>query len=113
MVFGAVELIELARLRARIRNLGWRQAVLVYDTSQWARNFTVGMFYAFTLAFAERFAIGATYPVLDALRHAILGGGPYVVLGLLLIELGVMAGARRAAMTMDETSGGEATWRSS
>jgi hypothetical protein len=47
-----VEAIELARAVARLRVSGWRDGLLVYDVSQWARNFTVGMFYAFTLAFA-------------------------------------------------------------
>jgi hypothetical protein len=96
IVFAAVELVELVRLGLRVHALGWRGAVLVYDPSQWARNFTVGMFYAFTAAFAERCGIGAAHPRWDALREAVLTVGPYVVLALLLIELALFGGARRA-----------------
>jgi hypothetical protein len=94
-VFVAVEAVELARLATRVRRFGWRRAVLVYDPSQWARNFTVGMFYAFTLAFAERYPLDAAHPALDTLRRGVLSYGAYVVLALLLVELVVMVSATR------------------
>ncbi len=82
----AVEAIEIARLVARVAGgLGWREAVLVYDVSQWARNFTFGMFYAFTFAFAARYPIVAA-PSLEALRDAVATYGAYVVLALLLVR---------------------------
>jgi hypothetical protein len=90
IVFLAVELIELARLTARVQELGWRRALLIYDPSQWARNFTFGMFYAFTLAFSQRFTIETRHSTLDALRDAVVDHGQYVVLLLLLIELGLL-----------------------
>ena len=93
-VFTGVELIELARLATRVHKLGWRRAVLVYDPSQWTRNFTFGMFYAFTLTFAEQSAIEAGHPVLDALRRLIVDTGQYVVFVLLLVELGLWLRAR-------------------
>ena len=93
-VFASVELIELARLTTRIQNLGLRRAVLVYDPSQWTRNFTFGMFYAFTLTFAERFAIDDRHPVLDALRAIIVETGQYLVLVLLLVEVGLLLRSR-------------------
>lgn len=93
-VFAAVETVELARLAARWRLLGWREAVLVYDVSQWARNFTFGMFYAFTAALTRRFALAESHPTLAALAGAILAYGQYVVLLLLLAELGLMAYGR-------------------
>lgn len=89
-VFIIVEAIELLRLDARRRLLGWRDAVFVYDTSQWARNFTFGMFYAFTAALVARFPVAGEFPILGAVAAAILGYGQYVVLLLLLGELGVM-----------------------
>jgi hypothetical protein len=92
-VFAVVEAAELARLVARVRAFGWREAVLVYDVSQWARNFTFGMFYAFTAAVATTFTLDPTYPTLAALAAAILACGQYVVLLLLLAELALMAGA--------------------
>lgn len=95
-VLVVIELIELARLSTRVRWLSLRRALLVYDTSQWARNFTFGMFYAFTLAFAERVAIAAAHPTLDAVRRAVLDYGAYVVLALLLIETGLLLGAHHS-----------------
>jgi hypothetical protein len=88
-VLVSVELIESARLVARVRSVGWREAVFVYDVSQWARNFTFGMFYAFTLAFAQAYPVVAP-PAFAALRAAIVAGGPYVVLFLLLAEAALM-----------------------
>lgn len=84
--FAVVEAFEVTRLAARVKELGWRRAVWVYDISQWARNFTFGMFYAFTLAFAERVPVFAARPLLERLRDAILAYGQYVVLLLLLAE---------------------------
>ena len=94
-VFVVVEAVEGARLATRVRRLGWRRAVLVYDPSQWARNFTVGMVYAFTVAFAERYPIGSEHPALDMLRRGVVSYGAYVVLVLLLVELVLMARAVR------------------
>ncbi len=90
IAFILVESIEAARAVARLRALGWRHGILVYDVSQWARNFTFGMFYAFTLAFAERFDIGRHHPVVSELRDQVVGVGPYVVLFFLLAELLLM-----------------------
>lgn len=99
-VFATVEAIEAARLVERMRLFGWRGGVLVYGTSQWARNFTFGMFYAFTAALAARFGVVAAFP-LGGLAAAILAAGPYIVLLLLAVELGLLglalAGRRNAA----------------
>jgi len=40
-----IETIEIIRAYKRIKSFGYRQALLVFDTSQWARNFTFGMFF--------------------------------------------------------------------
>jgi hypothetical protein len=105
LVFVIVEAIEIARLISRIRTLGWREGALVYDVSQWARNFTFGMFYAFTAALAGHFVLFGQYPKIAALADAILDFGQYVVLALLLGELilmglwfsGAKTGVRTAA----------------
>jgi hypothetical protein len=89
VLFLGVELIEAARLVARVRAYGWRRGVLTYHVSQWARNFTFGMFYAFTLR------LQATPGILDetgltglrGLQNGITAWGQYVVLILLLIEV--------------------------
>jgi hypothetical protein len=90
VVFIAVEAIELLRLRARVKAFGWRAGLFVYDVSQWARNFTFGMLYAFTLAFAERVPDLGAFPLAVHLRRTVLVSGPYVVLLLLLAETAVM-----------------------
>lgn len=87
-VFVVVELIEVARIVARVRAVGWREGLFVYDVSQWARNFTFGMFYAFTLTFAQ--AYPAVAPAFSVLRSTIVAVGPYVVLALLMAEAGLM-----------------------
>ena len=84
LVFLIVEAIEVARLWQRLRAYGLRRGLLVYDVSQWSRNFTFGMFYAFTLAFAER--LQAPVPV-RAVQTAVLLYGRYVVLVLLVLEI--------------------------
>jgi hypothetical protein len=97
VVFVIVESIEIARLAARLRAFGWRDAVFVYDTSQWARNFTFGMFYAFTAATAGHFDVTGNYPLLGAVQGAILGYGQYLVLALLAGELALwLADAAKA-----------------
>jgi hypothetical protein len=96
LVFGVVEAIEIARLAARMSMAGWRAAILVYDVSQWARNFTFGMLYAFTLAFAHRYPIVPDHPALDSLRDFVLAYGAYAVLVLLVAETALMLGARPA-----------------
>ena len=102
-VFVVVEAAEVARLIARVRALGWRRGVFVYDVSQWARNFTFGMFYAFTAALKGHFALSGGYPAITACADAILAFGQYVVLAMLLGELVLMgwwfAGAKTGVRT--------------
>lgn len=85
-MFILVELTEIMRAFLRIKALGWREGVFSYHVSQWARNFTFGMFYAFTWAFIQHYE---TYlmPQLDGLFHWILTYGPYIVLFFLLVEI--------------------------
>jgi len=93
-IFVIVEAIELARLVARVRIGGWGAAVGVYDVSQWARNFTFGMFYAFTFVFAARDPIVAP-PALGLLRQVVVGYGAYVVAVFLAAETALLVfGAR-------------------
>lgn len=89
----AVEAIEIARMIQRGRQHGVRRGVLTYHVSQWSRNFTFGMFYAFTLALAPAYA---SYPALSPLMPFVgwlLAYGPYIVLFFLLVELGLWVAA--------------------
>src|SRR5690625_5162246 len=49
ILLGIVEMIEVVRAILRIKLYGWNKGVFTYHISQWSRNFTFGMFYAFTL----------------------------------------------------------------
>src|SRR6185312_6164309 len=94
-MFAMIESVELARLVLRLRRHGWRRGVFCYDTSQWARNFTFGMFYALTRNDLATFGASSIAGV-AALQHWVAAGGPYVVLVLLLVELGLLVDAWRA-----------------
>ena len=88
-LFVIVEVIEIARLRARVRAYGWRDALATYQVSQWARNFTFGMFYAVTVRLSVLLggAAGLGNAGLSVLQAGIIAGGQYLVLILLLIEI--------------------------
>lgn len=48
-----VEIVEITRAVKRISEYGWRRGIFTYHISQWSRNFTFGMFYAFTMTMHE------------------------------------------------------------
>ena len=99
-VFVAVEAAELARLRVRVQRYGWRRGVFTYGVAQWSRIFTFGMFHAFTVALAQQPDGSGGLAWVAAAQSAILACGPYVVLGLLVIEVALYLDARldRAAL---------------
>ncbi|MDN5849030.1 MAG: hypothetical protein L0H63_05240 [Nitrococcus sp.] len=87
-MFILVELIELLRAYLRVRSLGWREGLFSYHVSQWARNFTFGMFFAFTWAFTKHYEIYLTSDLANLFRW-ILTYGQYLVLAFLLLEIGL------------------------
>lgn len=93
-VFVLVEAVELTRLAERVHAYGSGSGAFTYYASQWARNFTFGMFYAFTRAYLLRFAAASDPSWLAAIQRAVFAGGQYVVLALLVAEIG-LALARR------------------
>lgn len=89
----AVEAVEVARVFVRVSNHGLRKGILTYHVSQWSRNFTFGMFYAFTLALAP---VAGSSPMLSPFMPFVdflVAYGPYAVLLFLLVELGLWASA--------------------
>ena len=104
--FVVVEALELARAFVRVRAYGWGDGLLVYHPTQWARNFTYGMLYAFTL---QLHASPAPDSWATSSQNAILNYGKYVVLAALLIELCVFLRDRimipPASRTMGKPSG--------
>jgi hypothetical protein len=91
VLFGVIETLEFMRLVEREHRRGFRRGLLVYDETQWTRNFTYGMFYAFSLALHLRLAV--THSLAGPLRPSALRfiaeWGQYVVLILLLIEIAI------------------------
>ncbi len=90
-VFVVVEAAEVLRAFSRTRAYGWKEGVLAYLPSQWSRNFTFGMFYAFSLQLQTS---SVQVPVLAGLLRTIVVYGQYVVLALLLAELAVFLADR-------------------
>lgn len=88
IMFVLVELVEVVRAYLRVKSLGWQKGLFTYHVSQWARNFTFGMFYAFTWAFIQHFESYLTPPLADVFQW-ILTYGQYFVLLFLLLEIGL------------------------
>jgi hypothetical protein len=94
-MFLGVESLELTRLVLRVHWYGWSRGAFSYDVSQWARNFTFGMFYAFTLAWHEA-GLGMHTPLaVHTVVDARVRDGQYVVLTLLVIEILLFVGRAR------------------
>lgn len=91
-----IESLEFIRMFEREHRRGFRRGLLVYDVTQWTRNFTFGMFYAFSLALYRHFeALRSVesdfwFPLL----HFIVNWGQYVVLAILVIEVTIFMRAR-------------------
>lgn len=85
-VFLIVEVIELYRLFSRIKNYGWKQAVFIYDVSQWSRVFTFAMFYTFTYLSQSNDS-----SFISHLQHWIIISGIWMVLVLVVFEIGLVA----------------------
>ncbi len=84
--FVIVEIIEIVRAVKRIRLYGFADALLVYDPTQWSRNFTFGMLYAFTINFDLAKSVAAD-SFLQSLHNGILHYFAWIVLVLLLVEI--------------------------
>jgi hypothetical protein len=91
VVFVVVEGLEVLRAVLRTRACGWRDGVLAYLPSQWSRNFTFGMFYAFSLQLQTS---AVPVPFAGGLLGPVLACGQYVVLALLLAEAAVFLADR-------------------
>ncbi len=84
--FIIIEIIEIIRAVKRIKLYGFADALLVYDPTQWSRNFTFGMLYAFTLNFDLAKSVAAD-SFLQSLHNGVLHYFSWVVLLLLLTEI--------------------------
>ena len=84
ILFIAVEVVEAIRAIQRVTRYGIRKGIALYNTAQWARDFTYGMFYAFSLELSLGLAGHMnSHPQLQfVVRY-----GQYVVLAIVLIEV--------------------------
>lgn len=87
-VLVVVETLEIVRGILRVKSLGWQEGILTYNVTQWARNFTFGMFYAFTWVLVAHF-YALLPPYLADLYQLILGYGAYFVMALLVFQMGL------------------------
>jgi len=83
--FVIIESIEVVRAVMRTRIYGFVNGILVYNSTQWSRNFTFGMLYAFTLNFDLAHSIAAGSLLLP-LHQAVVRYFAWVVLVALLLE---------------------------
>ncbi|HLR07726.1 MAG TPA: hypothetical protein VK136_00485 [Bacillota bacterium] len=96
-----VETLEVIRAMQRIKLYGWRNGVFHYHVSQWSRNFTFGMFYAFTSVMDTN----PYYPLPGWLESFIAVFKPiwaWVVLLALLSEMAVYMRHRMIVKTSDQ-----------
>jgi hypothetical protein len=86
-----VEGAEIVRGVLRVRKYGWAEGIGVYAPAQWSRLFTLGMFYFFTQQGGRIFPEHA-HSWLNVLREWILNGGAWIIVVLLLLEVGLWGG---------------------
>lgn len=81
ILFILVEGISLIKLYYRIQIAGIMKGVCLYNISQWSRNFTYGMYYAFTLSISDHHLTS------NLTMNTISIYGQYIVFLMLLIEI--------------------------
>jgi len=79
-LFFLVEGISVVKIVKRIQKGGLLRGVLKYNISQWTRNFTYGMYYAFSLSLFESKLFNNTF------LELVVGYGQYIVLIFFMVE---------------------------
>lgn len=79
VLFLFVEGLEVLRAIQRVRRYGWKIGLFTYANTQWSRNFTFGMWLAFTMNLP-------TLGSMDPVRKIVLAIGPYSVILLFVFE---------------------------
>ena len=74
--------------------------MFTYHVSQWARNFTFGMFYAFTLYLHRSLPAAGGIAQLSTAWSLVANYGQYVVLALLLVEVGLFTAKNTHVLTL-------------
>ncbi|MCR8849833.1 hypothetical protein NQ095_15545 [Rossellomorea sp. SC111] len=87
-----VEWLEMVRAVKRIQKLGWKKGIFTYHISQWSRNFTFGMFYAFTITMHDNpYYLNRFYPFHEGFLHV----WAWIVCLFLIAEVGLWVGSNR------------------
>lgn len=88
-----VEALDITYGYRRLKLLGWKKGLFTYHPSQWARNFTLGMFLTFSISldFTDSFLEAASWA--DSLQFGVIEIGKFIVILLFLIEAGIAATA--------------------
>ena len=87
-----VESLEMVRAATRVQKLGWKKGIFTYHISQWSRNFTFGMFYAFTMTMHDNpYYLNRFYPFHEEFLHV----WAWIVCLFLLAEIGLWVGSNR------------------
>lgn len=81
-LFIIIEGIEVWRVAARLNKYTLNEAIGRYHVSQWARNFTFGTFYVFTL----NIDLSGYHSVFLSIQRIVIESGVPVLISLLLIE---------------------------
>lgn len=87
--FLVVEGIEIVRAVECVTRFGWRKGLFSYATPQWSRNFTFGMFLAFTMHVPSSAGFIVGLPGIVETHLLILHFGWILVVGLFIAEVGV------------------------
>lgn len=91
LMFVVIEGIEIARAMIRVRVYGWRRGLFTYDVSQWARNFTFGMFYALSVHLQAPLLTRDGFAWLLPLRALVVSNFQYTVIALFFVEAALFA----------------------
>lgn len=87
-----VEWLGMVRAAKRIQKLGWKKGIFTYHISQWPRNFTFGMFYAFTMTMHDNpYYLNSFYPFQEEFLHV----WAWIVCLFLIAEIGLWVGSNR------------------
>ncbi|MBO1513715.1 hypothetical protein [Metabacillus bambusae] len=89
-----VEIVELIRVVMRIKEYGWLNGIFTYHISQWSRNFTIGMFYLFTMRLIDNYS-SIKHPFVFQSNIIYLVG--WIVLFLLIVQLSIFTFSKFSA----------------
>ncbi|MBM7553644.1 hypothetical protein [Thalassobacillus pellis] len=88
-----IEFMESVRAVRRVKLLGWKEGLFTYNVSQWSRNFTFGMFYAFSYFMQENPFYAQEDPIYS-FHAGVLTVWGWIVLLALLAQLVLYATAK-------------------